>query len=87
MNPSACPATPATDSIRLLDTIRQQVATVIVGQHQLVDRLLLALLCDGHVLVEGIPGVAKTMTVNCLAQSLHASSTACSSRPTCCRAI
>jgi MoxR-like ATPase len=38
----------------------------------LVDRLLLALLCDGHVLVEGIPGVAKTLTVNVLAQSLDA---------------
>ena len=60
------------DPARLLDAVRVQIATVIVGQQQLVDRLLLALLCDGHVLVEGIPGVAKTLTVNCLAQSLHA---------------
>ena len=62
----------ANDPARLLDAVRVQIATVIVGQQQLVDRLLLALLCDGHVLVEGIPGVAKTLTVNCLAQSLHA---------------
>ncbi len=72
MTHSTNPASSLTDSTRLLDTVRQQVSTVIVGQQQLVDRLLLALLCDGHVLVEGIPGVAKTLTVNCLAQSLHA---------------
>ncbi len=57
---------------KLLSEIREQIATVIVGQERLVDRLLLALLCDGHVLVEGIPGVAKTLTVNVLAQSLDA---------------
>ena len=56
----------------LLEAIRTQIAKVIVGQDHLVDRLLLALLCDGHVLIEGIPGVAKTLTVTCLAQSLHA---------------
>lgn len=59
-------------SVTILDTVRKQIASVIVGQHELIDRLLLALLCDGHVLVEGIPGVAKTLTVNCLAQSLQA---------------
>ncbi|MDP6356468.1 MAG: AAA family ATPase [Planctomycetota bacterium] len=60
------------DGGKLLSKIREQIATVIVGQERLVDRLLLALLCDGHVLVEGIPGVAKTLTVNVLAQSLDA---------------
>ncbi len=60
------------ESSRLLEAIRQRVGTVIVGQQRLVDRLLLALLCDGHVLVEGIPGIAKTLTVNVLAQSLQA---------------
>ena len=45
---------------------------MIVGQDHLVNRLLLALLCDGHVLLEGIPGVEKTLTVTCLAQSLRA---------------
>ncbi|MES2309437.1 MAG: MoxR family ATPase [Verrucomicrobiota bacterium] len=59
-------------SSELLQGIQQQISSVIVGQCNLVNRLLLALLCDGHVLVEGIPGVAKTLTVNCLAQSLKA---------------
>ena len=70
--PTAASAQDRNDAATLLDSVRKQVATVIAGQHQLVDRLLLALLCDGHVLVEGIPGVAKTLTVNCLAQSLRA---------------
>jgi MoxR-like ATPase len=41
------------ESGKLLSKIRDEIATVIVGQERLVDRLLLALLCDGHVLVEG----------------------------------
>ena len=52
--------------------IREQVARVVVGQEALIDRLLLALLCNGHVLLEGVPGVAKTLTVNSLAQVLQA---------------
>jgi MoxR-like ATPase len=43
---------------------------VIVGQKQLSERLLLALLCHGHVLIEGIPGLAKTLTVNTLSKTL-----------------
>ncbi|MBK1827023.1 AAA family ATPase [Haloferula rosea] len=56
-----------------LQGIRERLAEVVVGQESLVDRLLLALLCGGHVLIEGVPGVAKTLTVNTLAQVLHAS--------------
>ena len=43
-----------------------------MGQHGLIDRLLLALLCDGHVLLEGVPGIAKTLTINCLAKAVDA---------------
>ena len=50
--------------------LRQEVARVIVGQDELVDRLILALLCRSHVLIEGIPGLAKTLTVNVLSQAL-----------------
>ena len=53
-----------------LVAIREQVAKVIVGQTNLVDRLLIALLARGHLLVEGVPGLAKTRTVNALAQAL-----------------
>lgn len=55
-----------------LQTIRDRVATVVVGQETLVERLLLALLCNGHVLLEGVPGVAKTLTINTLAKAVKA---------------
>ena len=55
-----------------LQTVRERVGQVVVGQENLVARLLLALLCNGHVLLEGVPGVAKTLTVNSLAQAIHA---------------
>ena len=57
----------------LLDSIRAQVGKVIVGQTYLIDRLLLALLCNHHVLIEGVPGLAKTMSVTTLAQAIKAS--------------
>jgi len=55
-----------------LQAVRERVGQVVVGQEALVERLLLALLCNGHVLLEGVPGVAKTLTVNSLAQAIHA---------------
>jgi len=55
-----------------LQAPRERVGQVVVGQEALVERLLLALLCNGHVLLEGVPGVAKTLTVNSLAQAIHA---------------
>jgi MoxR-like ATPase len=58
---------------RFVGAIRDEVARVIVGQRYLVDRLLIALLCDGHILIEGVPGLAKTLAVNTLAQSIGAS--------------
>ncbi len=61
------------DSCAKLDDVRKNLSEVVVGQQALVDRLLLALLCDGHVLIEGVPGVAKTLVVTTLARSLEAS--------------
>jgi len=55
-----------------LQAVRDRVGQVVVGQEDLVERLLLALLCNGHVLLEGVPGVAKTLTVNTLARAIHA---------------
>lgn len=63
---------PQEDASSQLLKIREQVARVVVGQQPLIDRLLLALLCNGHVLLEGVPGVAKTLTVNSLAQVIQA---------------
>jgi MoxR-like ATPase len=54
-----------------LEAVRTAMATVLVGQHELVDHLLLALLADGHALVEGVPGLAKTLSISTLAQCLE----------------
>jgi MoxR-like ATPase len=51
--------------------VKDQIARVIVGQDTLVDRLLIALLTNNHALIEGVPGLAKTLTVSTLAQTLH----------------
>jgi len=72
------------DSIRLLteeiqvetigvQKIKEEIARVIVGQKQMIDRLLIALLADGHVLLEGVPGLAKTLAVKTLSDTLDLS--------------
>ncbi len=53
-----------------LDRVRAEIHRVIVGQEALIDRLLIGLLCRGHVLVEGVPGLAKTLTISTLATTL-----------------
>ncbi|MCH8217042.1 MAG: MoxR family ATPase [Planctomycetes bacterium] len=53
--------------------VRREISKVIVGQSDLVERLILALLCNGHVLIEGIPGLAKTLSVTTLAKTIDAS--------------
>ena len=53
-----------------LDAIRNEVKTVIVGQHDVIDRLLIALCADGHVLLEGVPGIAKTLVIRTLSQCI-----------------
>ncbi len=56
----------------LIEAIRFEARKVLVGQEYLLDRLLVGLLANGHVLVEGVPGLAKTTAVKTLAQTLHA---------------
>lgn len=68
--PSAPPPAPPDDP---LADLRAAVADVIVGQDALITRLLVALLCDGHCLIEGVPGLAKSLTVSTLAASLRTS--------------
>ena len=55
----------------LVRTLQAEMAKVIVGQSYLVDRLFLSLLADGHVLLEGVPGLAKTLSVKTLAQAIN----------------
>lgn len=54
------------------ERIRTELSKVVVGQLHMVDSLLTGLLCNGHVLLEGVPGLAKTLTIKSLAQSVHA---------------
>jgi MoxR-like ATPase len=54
-----------------LDPLYAQVGRVIIGQRELIDRLVLGLLTGGHILIEGVPGLAKTLAVRTLAQGLH----------------
>jgi len=56
-----------------LDPLFEQVRRVIIGQRELLDRLMLGLLTGGHMLLEGVPGLAKTLAVRTLAQGLHLS--------------
>ena len=53
-------------------SIRNEIKKVIVGQDEMVKLILAALLADGHVLIEGVPGVAKTLTAKLVARSVHA---------------
>ena len=59
------------DASAFLADIREAVAARVVGQRQMVDRLLIGLLTGGHVLLEGVPGLAKTLAVRTLADALH----------------
>jgi len=54
-----------------VDLIDQEMAKVIVGQKDMVQKLLVALLADGHILLEGVPGLAKTMAIKALARCVH----------------
>lgn len=57
---------------KFIDSLRTEVGKVIIGQHYMLDRLLIGLLSNGHVLLEGVPGLAKTLTIKSLAQAVHA---------------
>lgn len=52
--------------------IREQTEKVVVGQHELIEMLLVGLLCDGHILIEGVPGVAKTLAAKLIAKTVDA---------------
>ena len=58
------------DESIFIDSIKQEVGKVIVGQSELIDRLIIGLLTNGHILLEGVPGLAKTLTIQTLSQAL-----------------
>ena len=60
-----------TDVRKLAATVKDNISKVLVGIGDTVDLVLIALLCGGHVLLEDVPGVGKTMLAKCLARSLE----------------
>jgi MoxR-like ATPase len=56
----------------ILKDLNREIGKVIVGQQYLIERLLIAMLADGHILIEGVPGLAKTLSVRTLAQAIDA---------------
>jgi MoxR-like ATPase len=61
------------EELEALQSVRNEVAKVVVGMEHLVERLIIGVLCGGHVLVEGAPGLAKTLTIRTLSQVLGVS--------------
>jgi MoxR-like ATPase len=57
---------------RVTDAIRSEMAKTIIGQGEMVDKLLIGLLADGHILLEGVPGLAKTLAINSLSKTISA---------------
>jgi MoxR-like ATPase len=55
---------------RFVPELQKAIGSVIVGQRYMIDRLLIGILCDGHVLIEGVPGLAKTLSVKTLASAI-----------------
>ncbi|WP_059411665.1 AAA family ATPase [Cupriavidus basilensis] len=63
----------AVDSANLMERLLYEVKRVVVGQDHFLERVLVAILAGGHLLVEGVPGLAKTLTVNTLAKTMSGS--------------
>ncbi|WP_418655016.1 AAA family ATPase [Anoxybacter fermentans] len=57
---------------QLIERLKEQIGRVVVGQKELVDRLLVGLLANGHILLEGVPGLAKSLSVETLARCINA---------------
>ena len=55
-----------------ISAVKREMGKVVIGQEKLIDRLILSLLCKGHVLLEGVPGLAKTLSVKALAGTMQA---------------
>ena len=61
-----------TQAGQFTDKLKKEIGYVIIGQNYMLERLLIGLLSNGHVLLEGVPGLAKTLTIKSLAQAIHA---------------
>jgi len=70
----------------IIGRVLDNVDRVIVGKRPVVELLLAAMMCEGHVLIEDVPGIGKTTLAKAVARSSAAHLAACNSRPTCCPA-
>ena len=61
-------------ALDVVQAIKGGIKKVIIGQENMIDKLLLGIICDGHVLLEGVPGLAKTLTVKSLASTIDVTS-------------
>jgi MoxR-like ATPase len=62
-----------TEAAAFIEPLKQELGRVIVGQQKLIERLIIAMITKGHLLVEGVPGLAKTLTISSLANAISAS--------------
>lgn len=58
------------DEYGIITTLKTELGKTIIGQHDLVDRIIISFLCGGHILIEGLPGLAKTLTIRAFARSI-----------------
>ena len=59
------------ESSKFVNPLRENLEKVVVGQEELLNKIIICMLADGHMLLEGVPGLAKTLTVKTLASSLN----------------
>ena len=55
-----------------VESLRGSISEVIVGQNELIDKILISIISNGHILLEGVPGLAKTLTINTVANLINA---------------
>ena len=54
-----------------IELLKKELSKAVIGQEQMVEGLLIGLLCEGHILIEGVPGLAKTTTIVITSYSIH----------------
>ena len=60
-----------TKKSQFIEQLRKNIRKVIIGQDQLIDKIIIAILADGHILLEGVPGLGKTLVVNTISRLIN----------------
>ncbi|MCF6243911.1 MAG: MoxR family ATPase [Sulfurovum sp.] len=56
---------------KIIERLKQEISKAVIGQEEMINALLIGLLCNGHILIEGVPGLAKTTTINALSNAIE----------------